>query len=712
MRGFSRSSEVNVYETFADLMLCVVVCFLLMILLIFLVHQKKIVEARFLNQKMSTSEQAVFEQLAILNEQKRPGEDAGFLIEQLKRLREPQFGKLPDDPMIQRWESKLRRIEELLVLLNPLERMEPLPADYEANLAELADLIGEDDPDLMRWRVKVEKVAQLRLALAPLDLVQPAPEEAELNLVALEELVGSQPEDVQRWRSKLNRIEELIAILEVLEIRQTEPDQAAEFYAELAGLIGTDVDYMQRWNNKITAIAAMRTSLAALDKSQPIAPDAEENLELLMILVGEEDESVSRWTEKLERVNELKAFLAHLDVQTPVLPDTASKLRELAILVSDEDSDVDRWQSIMVVIASLKHRLKHGEIPVASITPQLRQDVAQLEMLLSLEDPIVSAWTKHLKQVDYYISQLEVLDDELSPIPWRTVFLNLVNLQKLVGAEDRAIRRWHNILRRNQRPGWASEGNRDQYGKWAVLPLPGGTKLRLRHVKRGEFTQGNTTSAQVDPMEVPRQVTLSRSFWMAEHELTQEQWEAAEIGVEDPSFTDGDNLPVHRVQLNEVVSLLDRLNELINERIGGVGRIPLISIPTEAQWEYACRAGSNGPYGAVPSGLEAAGEQQLALQAWYEGNVNRLQPVATRMPNAWGLHDMHGNVSEWVRDAFAPYEEGPVKDPIGKEGPIGSLRGGGFRSPAEDCAAYRRFRVADMEQRRLPSAGVRLVLLE
>lgn len=125
--------------------------------------------------------------------------------------------------------------------------------------------------------------------------------------------------------------------------------------------------------------------------------------------------------------------------------------------------------------------------------------------------------------------------------------------------------------------------------------------------------------------------------------------------------------------------------------------------PTEAQWEYACRAGRRGPY---------SGTGNLEEMGWYDGNRGgESKAVATKRENSWGLHDMHGNVWEWCRDWYELYPHGDATDPTGpSSGSIRVLRGGGWLGPAVGGrAAYRHWMAPDD---RLSIFGFRAAIVE
>lgn len=181
-------------------------------------------------------------------------------------------------------------------------------------------------------------------------------------------------------------------------------------------------------------------------------------------------------------------------------------------------------------------------------------------------------------------------------------------------------------------------------------------------------------------------VAISQGFWLGRHEVTQGQWTTL-MGRNPSAFKElGADAPVEMVSWKDAMEFGRKLTE----RERAAGRLPagyVYTLPTEAQWEYACRAGSNLPY---------AGE--LESMAWYGAKASggSTHPVGKKAANAWGLFDMHGNVWEWCRDwyaeAYLPGVDGqPVADPLGP--PAGAYRvnrGGSWRSSADTCrSAFR-----------------------
>ena len=197
--------------------------------------------------------------------------------------------------------------------------------------------------------------------------------------------------------------------------------------------------------------------------------------------------------------------------------------------------------------------------------------------------------------------------------------------------------------------------------------------------------------------ETQRQVTLSHGFWMLETEVTQDMWES--VMSNNPSRFRGRKLPVETVPWNDCQEYIQKLNVLL-AGTPGAPRGYRFSLPTEAQWEYACRAGTT--------------------TAFHFGDTldrNRANFIATRTAdvgsypaNAWGLHDMHGNVWEWCLDWYGPYPWGNAMDPVGtSSGSTRVFRGGGWFSDVDLCrSATRRSREPSI---RNSSYGIRLSLI-
>lgn len=189
-------------------------------------------------------------------------------------------------------------------------------------------------------------------------------------------------------------------------------------------------------------------------------------------------------------------------------------------------------------------------------------------------------------------------------------------------------------------------------------------------ISAGSFQMGDSdpTNLSVTPVHT---VTISSAFTMQKTEVTQAQWRQVMqgTGLENPSaFVGcGDTCPVERVSWDDIQTFLQRLNS----QDPGKG----YRLPTEAEWEYAARAGTTGEYG---------GNGVLSDMGWWNGNAGGTTHRAVqKMANAWGLFDMHGNAGEWVNDWFAFYSAGPAVDPTGPgTGSVRVIRGGSWGNPA------------------------------
>jgi formylglycine-generating enzyme required for sulfatase activity len=191
----------------------------------------------------------------------------------------------------------------------------------------------------------------------------------------------------------------------------------------------------------------------------------------------------------------------------------------------------------------------------------------------------------------------------------------------------------------------------------------------------GEFLMGSPPDEEgrSDDEEQVR-VTISRGFWLGKTEVTQEQWEA--VMGDNPSQFIGKDLPVENLSWEDAMNFVKKVNE---SRILPPGW--KLTLPTEAQWEYACRAGTSGAY--------AGSLDEMAWYGGYKKNPGETHPVGQKKPNSAGLYDMQGNVEEWCLDCYEVKLPGG-EDPVRTSGSKRVLRGGGWLNDAEDCrSAYR-----------------------
>lgn len=192
--------------------------------------------------------------------------------------------------------------------------------------------------------------------------------------------------------------------------------------------------------------------------------------------------------------------------------------------------------------------------------------------------------------------------------------------------------------------------------------------MKFVSIPAGSFTQGDSSAGPA------HRVTLSKGFQMMSTEVTQAQWQA--VMGNNPSYFKGENLPVESISWKDIQGFIQKLNTGSN----------IYRLPSEAEWEYAARAGSTTNY--------SCGDDESCLTefAWYIPNSsNSSHPVGQKKPNALGLFDMHGNVSEWVEDRYEVYSADAVTDPKGaSKGDYRLQRGGNWNNYAKECRSAAR----------------------
>jgi formylglycine-generating enzyme required for sulfatase activity len=218
--------------------------------------------------------------------------------------------------------------------------------------------------------------------------------------------------------------------------------------------------------------------------------------------------------------------------------------------------------------------------------------------------------------------------------------------------------------------------------------LPDDVPLEMVWIPAGSFMMGRYTNEQDSTSdESPQhQVTFANGFWMAKYEVTQAQWLAL-MGSNPSNFTGDLNRPVEQVSWNDVQSCIAALNAHVVNTGQGAGTFHL---PSEAQWEYACRAGTTTRF----YWGDDASYTQIEGYAWYSGNAGpATHPVGQKLPNAFGLYDMSGNVWECCEDWFHATYTGAPTDGSAWVLPTGSYRmnrGGSWYDPGEVCRSARR----------------------
>jgi eukaryotic-like serine/threonine-protein kinase len=207
-----------------------------------------------------------------------------------------------------------------------------------------------------------------------------------------------------------------------------------------------------------------------------------------------------------------------------------------------------------------------------------------------------------------------------------------------------------------------------------TLSLSKGKTLELVKIPAGSFMMG---SNEYEDKKPPHRVTL-QEYWMGKYPVTQGQYEA--VMGKNPSYFKGANHPVERVSWGDAVAFCQKLSEMTGQRV---------SLPSEAQWEYACRAGSTGQY------CFGDDESKLGEYAWFNRNSDgKTHPVGQKKANAWGLYDMHGNVWEWCADIWHENYKGAPEDGSawveGGKSFLRVLRGGSWYFSPRDCRSANR----------------------
>lgn len=239
-------------------------------------------------------------------------------------------------------------------------------------------------------------------------------------------------------------------------------------------------------------------------------------------------------------------------------------------------------------------------------------------------------------------------------------------------------------------------------GENCVIPLTKEVKLDMVWIKPGTFMMGSPKDELGrSDYETQHQVTLTKGYWLGKYEVTQRQWKA--VMKKNPSQFVGDDLPVDQVSWEDAMDFCKKLTA--QEK--AADRLPEgyeYTLPTEAQWEYACRAGTTSSLNNGKNVTTVSHEKicdNLDEVGWYwmnggkeNWNVGKdpafctlpalcTHPVGQKKPNNWGLYDMHGNVCEWCLDWAGEYPTSSVTDPVGPDASTERIHRGGcwFYSP-------------------------------
>ena len=221
-----------------------------------------------------------------------------------------------------------------------------------------------------------------------------------------------------------------------------------------------------------------------------------------------------------------------------------------------------------------------------------------------------------------------------------------------------------------------------------------GIKYNMVWVEGGTFRMGATSEqgSEISDEKPVHSVTLS-GYYIGKTEVTQALWQA--VMGSNPCYFEGDDLPVEQVSWDDCQEFIRKLNSLTGQNF---------RLPTEAEWEFACRGGNNS------RGYKYSGSNYIDNVAWYDGNSgDKTHPVATKSPNELGIYDMSGNVWEWCADWYGDYSSGRQTNPKGPYGGSGRVnRGGSWYNFARNCRSS--IRIDDYPTYRDDLLGLRLAL--
>ena len=571
----------------------------------------------------------------------------------------------------------------------------------KSDLVALRALVDAKDADLVAWDEQIAAANAvydgLKKELAKLDalpkeetlelaLIQPTADSlARLKLLAL-----PGDADLRRWEERVQTSRDYLADLRerLKPLDSTEPLSLAQqmVLAEamdrfaVKGALDADVrkGWRKRLDDEAARVVALRQELVAFAQRTAISPAMREGLDRLGKDVGEADPDVQTWRAKLGRVDALRAQLAVLDQATGTPLDIDIPLARLHDEIGDENAEMVRW------IPKVK-RLKDADAalrPLDTRAPLPATAAANLAVLREIAGEQDPTYLRRQGKVD----RVGALKAALAKLPITYAQSPAANLEAheqfrelraLVGDTDDDLPGWADrvaILDGPGQPAWAVAYGRDDFGVWADLAI-GKTIQRFRFVPPGDYLRGSPDSeAYREPDEVLTRITLSKAFWLGEDECTQEVWQTT-MGS-NPSRDRGALRPVERVSWEDCQGFFGKLAHDHPQHLA-------LRLPSESEWEYACRAGAAAPV--------ASGEIGVDKIAWYAGNTRgQSEEVKLRFPNALGLFDMQGNVWEWCQDGYSAYSTALVIDPIGNGSETRIVRGGSWGDPGPVCRAANR----------------------
>jgi len=637
------------------------------------------------------------------------------------------------DPGVRGWSAKISAGRENISRLRKnLDRLSTvdwattgLQAATAADLKTLATLVDANDPDLKKWTRKIEdslsRLKSLRTSLARLD--QPAnltvdeQKVAGDQLSAFRALVSPDDGQLQAWSarmraeaSNLGTLQDVIKRLDRPE-RMTvlELDATAKALTALVGLGGIPENQRvvaeHRLQDERRKLDELRQYLHSHQLGDLVDQELADNLILLTRIAGEQDEDVKHWRTRVDEYTRLRAALQPLDAVASPPEHGDQLLKDYAVIVGKQSAEVRRWGAKLERIATLRQALASLD-KQAPLPENAAAAVAALIVEVGEKDAEAKRWAAKVARVGTLFSALdaELKGAYVLPSASPKQSNELVELVGLGDDHAAAVSTRVAVLAGPGKPAWAADYGRDEYGPFADLTIKGVTQ-RFRYIPSGTFLMGSPEDEPGrDKDETRVRVTLTHSFWMADSECTQGFWQQV-AGRDNSRFT-GLERPVERVSWEDCKAFCITLSK----EVPGLRA----RLPTEAEWEYACRAGVEGPYPGAQG--EIAGDQLDVLAwfdkdskvSWFGKDLRSTHVVKGKGSNRLGLCDMLGNVWEWCEDRYGSYSPTAVTDPIGNEQETRVARGGSFGDSAARVRAANRLAVR--QDMRTLYLGMRLVL--
>ncbi len=592
--------------------------------------------------------------------------------------------------------------------LAQLDQAAPVPDGAGDELALYAAVAGENDPDAVRWTRKLAEISRARARCAPLAQGrEPEPADAE----ALAELIALVSRDgdalIAPAQDRLSLHQALLARLQALDAASAVP--AAERLGALQEDLGRWVaafgegkrsrDWRPRLEDDRRWYGQLKPALEAAERGEGDPARADEALALAARIHAAGGADLARWAQAVEIARLRRRCEVFSQALEPADADLQALERLAQLVGGGADAAVAAAQaklrSRQQLMAQLAELDPERQIPPSARLSALGQDLERWETLFGSASPRLRAWRQRLDLARRWGPSRQVLEAlDHGSIDISRIGDAMAVARQMLGERSPEVVRWSAEARRALPwwpAAWARAIGSDRAGTWAEFAVADAVQ-RMRWIPPGAFAMGSPAGeGGRGSDEEQHQVTISAGFWLADSECTQRLWQA--VTGENPSRSLHDpSHPVDNVSWDASVAFLAGLSQ----RLGGA----TARLPTEAEWEYACRAGASGP---VPPG-------GLAAIAWYSDNSGgEPQSVKLKAANAWGLYDMLGNVDEWCADFYHDFNGSALADPRGPDsGSERVYRGGCFDSDEEFCRCARRASMAPGRHR--PNLGLRIAI--